>query len=122
MRDRVSKTAGLLELDGKGDISRQKTYGGAGSDYAVYIQQVIDDGYIIAGNTSSSSAGKSDLWILKVDSKGQIPNFDKTRTCEASISDTCVVAQKSDCQVESISVRVMDTTVAPQSSSAKTSD
>jgi uncharacterized delta-60 repeat protein len=49
-----------------------KTYGGSGDDYASSIQQTSDGGYIVAGQTESFGFGNEDLWILKLDSNGNI--------------------------------------------------
>jgi hypothetical protein len=62
----------ILKLDSNGDITWQKTYGGSGRDYADFIQQTTDGGYIVVGNTSSFGGGSPDIWILKIDSNGDI--------------------------------------------------
>jgi len=49
-----------------------RTYGGGGDDIVHSIQQTSDGGYILAGCTNSFSAGKSDLWILKLSLAGEI--------------------------------------------------
>ncbi|MFZ0595563.1 MAG: hypothetical protein WAM46_01160, partial [Flavobacterium sp.] len=67
----------IVKLDGAGTIQWQKCYGGTGSDQAFSIQQTIDGGYIIAGDTTSSNDGditgnhpSTDVWILKIDETG----------------------------------------------------
>jgi hypothetical protein len=65
----------LLKLDSNGDVSWQKTYGGSDDDVATSIQQTADGGYIVAGYTSkydSSHYPLFDIWILKLDSSGDI--------------------------------------------------
>jgi hypothetical protein len=60
----------ILKLDSNGDTVWQKSYGGAGNDYALSVQQTADSGYIVAGQTSSFGASGYDSWILKLDNNG----------------------------------------------------
>jgi len=62
----------VLKLDSSGNITWQKTYGGSSYEYANSIEQTSDGGYIIAGYTSSFGAGSQDMWILKLDSSGNV--------------------------------------------------
>jgi predicted secreted protein len=62
----------ILKLDSSGNIQWQKTYGGSIIDIARSIQTTSDDGYIVAGETTSFGAGNRDFWILKMDSSGNI--------------------------------------------------
>jgi hypothetical protein len=62
----------ILKLDSEGNIQWSKTYGGGYSDVAYSIEQTTDGGYIVAGFTSSFGAGGGDVWILKLDSVGNI--------------------------------------------------
>jgi hypothetical protein len=48
------------------------TYGGAGNDGASSIIQTIDGGFAIAGSTNSSGFGKSDFWLVKTDTSGNL--------------------------------------------------
>ncbi len=62
----------ILKLDATGDIIWQKTYGGNDLERCGVIQQIADGGYIVAGYTYSFGAGEYDIWILKLDSEGNI--------------------------------------------------
>ncbi len=62
----------ILKLNKDGDIQWQKTYGGIGNERAKSIQRTKDRGYIVAGYTSSFGAGEYDLWIIKLNSNGNI--------------------------------------------------
>jgi uncharacterized delta-60 repeat protein len=62
----------VLKLDASGDVVWQKTYGGAGNDWAHFIQQTSDGGYIVAGGTYSFGAGYDDFWVLKLDAGGDV--------------------------------------------------
>ena len=62
----------LLKLDGSGNVTWEKTYGGIGDDSAASVRQTEDGGYIVAGGTSSFGAGSSDFWLLKLDGSGNV--------------------------------------------------
>lgn len=57
-----------------------KTFGGSGQDFAYFVQQTTDGGYIIAGQTDSFGNGSAlapDIWIIKTDKQGDM-EWDKT--------------------------------------------
>ena len=69
----------VIKLRGNGTIDWQKTYGSIGSEEARSIEQTDDngdgnqdDGYIVAGYTTSFGAGDMDVWILKLNSDGSV--------------------------------------------------
>ncbi len=64
----------ILKLSTKGEIQWQKTYGGSGYDgyWAVDIQQTDDEGYIVAGDTTSFGSMQRKIWILKLTPLGDI--------------------------------------------------
>jgi len=62
----------ILKLNSRGEVEWQKTFGGEDSDIANSIQQTTDGGYIVAGWTKSSIFGEKDVYILKLDAKGQL--------------------------------------------------
>jgi len=62
----------ILKLDSNGNIQWNKTYGGIEGDIAYSIQQTKDGGYIVVGGTTSFGAGLPDLYILKLDSNGNL--------------------------------------------------
>jgi uncharacterized delta-60 repeat protein len=62
----------ILKLSSDGTIEWQKKYGGSQPEEASSIQQTNDGGYIVAGYTESFGAGSQDLWILKLNSAGDI--------------------------------------------------
>jgi len=59
-------------------IQWQKTFGGSSYDEAFSIKQTIDDGFVVAGTTTSNngdifgSHGGADCWVLKLNNLGVI--------------------------------------------------
>jgi|GEM_PF-3428976 len=62
----------LLKLDVSGGIEWQKLYGGEGDEKIVDLQATTDGGYIVIGSTDSFGAGKSDVWVLRLNDTGEI--------------------------------------------------
>jgi len=49
-----------------------KTFGGRYDDDAYSLIQISDSGYTIAGYTSSKGVGGYDVWVIKLDNKGNM--------------------------------------------------
>ncbi len=68
----------IVKLDKAENIQWKKLFGGSSYEYAYCIQQTSDEGYIIAGESSSNNGnvtgnhGSGDCWILRLDSLGSI--------------------------------------------------
>jgi hypothetical protein len=60
----------LVKTDASGDTLWTKTYGGSDLDVGISVQQTIDGGYIITGDTESYGAGYSDIYLIKTDASG----------------------------------------------------
>jgi hypothetical protein len=60
----------LIKTDADGDALWARTYGGANDDRAYSAHQTLDDGYIIAGYTSSFGGGDYDVYLVKTDANG----------------------------------------------------
>ena len=52
-----------------------QTYGAAFGDYARSLVETSDGGFAIGGHTNSFGAGDFDLWLVKTDEHGIIPEF-----------------------------------------------
>ena len=111
----------VLKLDANGNIQWQKTYGGSGKDDANSIQQTSDGGYIVAGWTRSfGSVGSNDVWVLKLDSNGNIPGCSVEGSSNATVKTTNVSGVDSSAVVTNTSVTpgtsnavVKNTSVSP---------
>jgi len=69
----------VVKLNSAGTLQWQKVLGGSGSEYGAGIQQTSDGGYILTGDTSSSSSGDVganhghvDVWVVKLDTAGTL--------------------------------------------------
>ena len=67
----------VIKTDDDGNIIWDKTYGGPKNEEGVVIQETNDNGFIIAGITSSIGNGDRDIWLIKIDIDGNII-WDKT--------------------------------------------
>jgi hypothetical protein len=67
----------VVKLDAKGNLQWTKTIGGENEDLGNSLIQTSDGGYAIAGYTLSFGAGDWDVYVVKLDSTG---NLQWTRT------------------------------------------
>jgi hypothetical protein len=74
----------VVKLDSAGNVVWTKTIGGSSWDEAYSIIQSSDGGYVVAGRTQSFGAGYDDMYIVKLDSSG---NVQWTKTIGGSSSD-----------------------------------
>ena len=68
----------IVKLNLSGTLIWETNLGGSNDDWAYSIQQTIDGGYIVAGESNSNSGdvggnnGGSDYWIVKLDASGSL--------------------------------------------------
>jgi hypothetical protein len=68
----------LVKTDSMGNMEWNKTYDAIGGrDYAPYVIQASDDGYVLVGKTQSSVIEGYDCWLIKTDSVGVV-EWDQT--------------------------------------------
>ncbi len=60
----------LVKTDSSGNEQWNRTFGGGYNDCAFNLQQTMDGGYILVGQTYSFGAGDADFWMVKTDSLG----------------------------------------------------
>jgi len=61
----------VIKINNQGDLIWQKAFGGQKKDGGESIA-VVEDGYVITGFTNSKGAGKSDIYVLKIDEAGTL--------------------------------------------------
>jgi hypothetical protein len=67
-----SRDVCIIRTNLSGDTLWIKTLGGKGYDMANFIQRTYDDGFIIVGETESYGALESDIFLIKIDSAGNV--------------------------------------------------
>ncbi len=60
----------VMKIDLYGDVQWSETYGGSGYDAGHSIVKASNGGFIIAGESSTGSAGLSDFWAVRIDDGG----------------------------------------------------
>ncbi len=62
----------VLRLDKNGNVKWQKIYGGNNYDEATSVAIALNGDIIVAGWTESFGAGGRDVWVLRLDSNGNV--------------------------------------------------
>ena len=81
----------LIKTDVKGKEEWSRTFGGSKSDYGYSVQQTFDGGYIVVGRTDSYGAGLSDVYLIKIDARG---NKEWSKTVGGQESDEAFSVQE----------------------------
>ena len=69
--------AWIIKVDASGLMDWNAKFGTPGNDRASQVLQDDDGGYIIVGEKQSSNLNQSNLWILKINSQGEL-SWEKT--------------------------------------------
>ena len=106
--------AWVLKLDSNGNIEWQKTYGGCNfQGRANSIQQTSDGGYAVAG-TTDFGGGPGDVWVLKLDSNGNINGCPIVGTSNAQVNNTSATVQDTTAEISELNInpdRISNATV-----------
>jgi hypothetical protein len=62
----------LVKLNRQGTIEWEKVYEGTGNECPFSCSQTADGGYIIAGRTNSFGVASNEIWVVKLNSSGNI--------------------------------------------------
>jgi len=62
----------VVKLDANGNLQWTKTIGGKKEDLGLSLIQTSDGGYAITGYTQSFGAGEEDVYVVKLDAKGNL--------------------------------------------------
>jgi hypothetical protein len=62
----------VVRIDGDGNRLWDRAFGGAAADRARAIVETGDGGFVVAGATESKGAGEFDVWVLKLDARGEL--------------------------------------------------
>ncbi|MHA1979247.1 MAG: hypothetical protein ACW98I_20260 [Candidatus Hodarchaeales archaeon] len=62
----------IVKLDASGNLLWNKTFGGVDFEAIREISDTTDGNFILTGETGSFGAGEKDLWLLKIDTDGNL--------------------------------------------------
>lgn len=62
----------VVKTDARGDLVWDKPIGGSDNERAYSVDRTKDGGFIIVGETSSYGAGSYDIWLIKMNSAGEM--------------------------------------------------
>ncbi len=71
----------VVKMDALGNLEWQRTYGGTQSDFAYFIDETADGGFIISGDSQSNDGDvtghhgpitSNDYWVVRIDNLGSI--------------------------------------------------
>lgn len=71
-QNRDNEDIHLMKVDPRGELIWEKTYGGEKFDRGMTVIPAGDDATLVLAETSSYGAGKHDIYLLKIDSVGEV--------------------------------------------------
>ena len=88
----------LLKLNQSGNIIWQKSYEGGGLNS---VLETSDGGYILGGSTNSFGVGSDDVWVLKVNQNGDIPQCDIVGESDVTSTDISITSNNTNFEAPS---------------------
>ncbi|HCN19182.1 MAG: hypothetical protein A2060_06015 [Planctomycetes bacterium GWA2_50_13] len=61
-----------LKLNSQGQVEWEQDFGGDNHDFIYSVEQTKDGGYVAVGKTSSSGAGLTNGWMVRINALGQV--------------------------------------------------
>ncbi len=99
----------VLRLDKNGNIKWQKTYGGSDWDEANAVAVAENGDIIVAGYTFSFGAGKSDAWVLRLPSDGNLPDWKFCKDSNAQVESTNAEVHDTNAEIHDTNAQIQDT-------------
>lgn len=62
----------VLKIDANGTLKWANAYGGTLNDFGNAIAETSDNGFVISGSTESFGSGQRDVYVIKIDSTGNL--------------------------------------------------
>jgi len=87
----------VTKLDRDGDVVWAKEYTGE----PVSIRETSDGGYILGGSTNSFGVGSDDVWVLKVNQNGDIPQCDIVGESDVTSTDISITSNNTNFEAPS---------------------
>ena len=81
----------FIKTDELGTMEWERTYGGAGTDYGYSVIETSDGGYAIACTTRSFGAGDADVWLIKTDEYGVVPEISSWLISTLLLATTVII-------------------------------
>jgi hypothetical protein len=118
----------MLKTDAAGNEQWHKTFGSDEADLAYSVQQTIDGGYIIAGDTGPARKFKDDVLLIKTDPSGNEQwsktfggsESDQAKSVQQTKDDGYIIAGNTDSGQSTTAVYVIKTDAAGNEQWSKT--
>ncbi len=106
----------LLKINANGDTLWTRTYGGTDADRGWSVQQTMDNGYIIVGETWSFDIGAGDVWLIKTEPDVSVYENEQSIMINESFPSTILrgsllLPEGKECKIFDISGRVVEPSI-----------